>query len=186
VSAVDIFFRKFEGQNPEFLRSALSRAMVRIKEVVVAAAKDNAPISPTKEQYETTLKRKTGEQVMLQVDPSVYIGGRPGMVRKIVKVGGTKRTDFTPGQLTASITGESNDTSARIFVPANSTAGKYANYIHNRKGEDWFNRGVGTEAKGDQADEKFILRAIEDNKPTLRAIIEQEVGRALLAPGGRI
>ena len=49
-----------------------------------------------------------------------------------------------------------------ILVPSNSAAGDYAKKMHDEKGRTWKNRGVGTVAKGPQADEKYIERAIED------------------------
>ncbi len=136
----------------------MARAHARIADLVVVAAKDYAPISPTKAQYISTLK---GRRVK---------GGR--IVKK------TKRNDFHPGQLTAAIRGESAEQFARIFVPSNSRAGVYADFIHNGT----YKRGVGTVAKGSQARRKFIERAIKDNM----ALIESRYIDAIAAVVGEM
>lgn len=70
-----------------------------------------------------------------------------------------------------SITFASDDEKAEVFVASNSEAGKYARKIHDDKGLTWWNRGPGTQAKGPQADDRFILRAIADEEPNMRTII---------------
>lgn len=67
-----------------------------------------------------------------------------------------------------------------IFVAANSEAGKYAARIHDKKGIDWENRGIGTIAKGPQADDKFIERALEVNEDAIRMLIEAEMDKVKL------
>lgn len=74
----------------------------RIGLSVESPAKKDAPISPTKSEYLSTLK-----------------GGK------------TKRTDFAPGATTAAITSDGTKDRARIYIPSNSAAGQYANFTHN-------------------------------------------------------
>lgn len=74
-----------------------------------------------------------------------------------------------------SINFASDASKAEVFVPSNSEAGKYARRIHEEKGLTWWRRGPGTEAKGAQADHKFILRAIEDEDSNMMKIIDSEM-----------
>lgn len=69
-----------------------------------------------------------------------------------------------------------------IYVPMNSDAADYAKKMHDEKGQTWKNRGVGTVAKGPQADDEFIERAIEDKEDVItrrfsRAFREAARGR---------
>lgn len=116
----------------------------------MAYAKRNAPISPTKKQHSKTLKRK-----------------------RI-----TARKQFFPGGLEKSIAYKvlsSGDVS--VFVAKNSPAGDYAKRIHDEKGVTWHDRGVGTIAKGAQADEKFIARAVHEHADEYRKILKREIDR---------
>ena len=78
-----------------------------------------------------------------------------------------------PGGLERSIqwraTGRGLAQDAEIFVAANAEAGKYAKRIHDEKGKTWKRRGPGTVAKGTQADDKYIRRAVEAVRKTLPA-----------------
>ena len=64
-----------------------------------------------------------------------------------------------PGGLERSIQLETGDDFATVFVPSNSEAADYAVRMHDEKGLTWKHRGPGTQAKGPQADDKFIERA---------------------------
>lgn len=68
---------------------------------------------------------------------------------------------------------------AEVFVPSDSEAATYAVKIHDEKGRTWRNRGVGTIAKGDRADEKFITRALEAESDKFRDIFDQTLDRAI-------
>jgi hypothetical protein len=70
---------------------------------------------------------------------------------------------------------------ATIGVPMNSGARDYAYKIHSLKGKSWNKRGLGTRAKGSQADEKFITRAVEDETKNIILIFESEINKALEA-----
>lgn len=166
---LDKLLQRMTTELPAETQIATTRANIRIKESVVTLAKSFAPISPTKAQYVASLKGRV-----------VAVKGRDGLVsRKKVKF--TTRTDFHPGQLTNSITGESTTNLVRVFVPANSRAGKYSRFIHFGK----FNRGVGTIAKGPQADRMFIYRAIDFLRKTgqLLRIYRDELETALRNKG---
>ena len=82
-----------------------------------------------------------------------------------------------PGGLMRSIQFRATPQYAEIFVSAGSPAGKYAYKMHEEKGIRWHKRGPGTQAKGPQADDKFITRAIEAETPTMRRICEEEFGK---------
>ena len=84
-----------------------------------------------------------------------------------------------PGGLMRALTARSDDNMAEISVPVNSEAGKYGYVIHEEKGIRWKDRGPGTQAKGAQADAKFIARAITDNKATIKSTIKDEYKKAV-------
>lgn len=64
-----------------------------------------------------------------------------------------------------------------VFVAANAEAGKYAKRIHDDKGKSWHKRGAGTRAKGTQADDKYIERAIEKARKTFEQELYKTFGR---------
>ncbi len=135
-------------------RRAGMEAMRRIAAAVRKKAFEYAPKSPTQTITSRTLKLK-------------------------------RRTSSkkTPGGLERSIRGETENTPegpiARIFIASNSEAGAYAKRIHDEKGKTWWKRGPGTVAKGPQADEKFVFRAIEDLRQYFVPILEQEIRKEL-------
>lgn len=128
--------------------------MRRIANAVRKKAFEFAPKSPTQTILSATLKLK--------------------------KRTASKRT---PGGLERSIRGEvevgPDGAVAKIFIAANAPAGAYAKRIHDEKGKTWWKRGPGTVAKGPQADEKFIERAIEDQRQYFAPILEQEIRKEL-------
>ena len=84
-----------------------------------------------------------------------------------------------PGGLMRSIMMRSTDTLVEVFVPANSPAGTYAFKIHEEKGKSWKELGPGSQAKGPQADEKFITRAATDRSRDFVAIMRDEIDKAI-------
>ena len=134
---------------------ATLHAMRSIGLLVQREAKKNAPRSPSRGQLNK--QRKTNRKVTRKARAT----SRPA-----------------PGSLENSIERETTSDSARIFVAANSAAGKYGYKIHEEKGSAWNKRGVGTVAKGSRADEKFILRAIVDNEGKIMEIIKAEHRKA--------
>lgn len=127
-----------------------ARALERCGLIAVREAKANAPRSPTMKILSATLKKKKR----------------------------TARRTF-PGGLEKSITYEVTGGAASVFVASNSYAGKYARRIHDEKFVTWKNRGAGTIAKGNRADEKFIERAVNDNQGKFRLIFEDEIRKGL-------
>ena len=139
-----------------------ARMLYRAGALVKNTAVRYAPKSPTMAELE---KRSTGTQAQRDA-------------------GKRRRNDRAtsrpmPGGLMRSIEMRSNATNAEIFVAANSEAGRYAWRIHEEKGRTWFRRGKGTIAKGAQADEKFIERALNDNAENIRKIAESQVEKAI-------
>lgn len=86
-----------------------------------------------------------------------------------------------PGGLEQSIDWDVNkaDSSVSIFVSGNSPASRYAITMHDGKGTKWKNRGVGTQAKGERADDKFIKRAVEENEEIAHQFISDMLDKAL-------
>ena len=130
-----------------------AEALPRCGRLVAATAVLYAPRSPTKDEFSATLKRK-------------------------------KRTDrrtFTPGGLEKSIEWEVDGDRCLVFVRDNSYAGKYAKRIHDERGVTWRNRGPGTIAKGQQAREKFIERAVETHERNgdMDRIFDHAVAKAI-------
>lgn len=136
------------------MTQAASRAMKRISNVVLKKAVEYAPRSATRT-----------------------------IISKTLKVQRRSKSQRTPGGLEKSIKSTvrrvGTDADAIVFVASNAPAGKYAARIHNQKGKTWFKRGPGTVAKGPQADEKFIARAIKDTERYFMPILEQETQRGL-------
>lgn len=134
--------------------AAVLRGLGRIANACHAKSVDYAPRSPTRTVTSATLKVKR-----------------------------RSKAQRTPGGLERSIEKEvgmrGNTPTAAIFIAANAPAGDYAKRIHDEKGITWWNRGPGTKAKGDQADEKFIERAIRDSREYFERILDQEIGRAI-------
>ena len=89
-----------------------------------------------------------------------------------------------PGGLMRSISMRSTAALVEVFVPANSPAGSYAFKIHEEKGRTWKERGPGTQARGPQADDKFITRAADDNREKFRQIVDAEISAAIQKGGG--
>lgn len=134
----------------------LEPTMQRIGQHAMRESKANAPRSPTVRQISTTLVRKR------RTKRRSVAGGLEKSITYSVEFGGQGQKEIE----------------AHIFVPKNSAAGAYANYIHNMKGKKWFKRGVGTVAKGARADEKFIYRAVHDNLREYSRMIETVVEKA--------
>ena len=55
---------------------------------------------------------------------------------------------------------------SKVEIYTDQSSSGYAKKIHDEKGSSWRNRGLGTRAKGSDADDKFIKRAIDDSEPT--------------------
>lgn len=66
-----------------------------------------------------------------------------------------------------------------VSVPYSSPAGKYAHYIHNLRYIKWWNRGPGTKAKGRNAKEKFLDRAVDKWLPRMQAKVEEAAQKGM-------
>lgn len=78
-----------------------------------------------------------------------------------------------PGGLEMSIQFESDGEKVEVYVASNAEAGEYAHIIHDMKGVKWHERGPGTQAKGDRADDKFIERAQPDAVEKLGGVMRK-------------
>jgi len=55
---------------------------------------------------------------------------------------------------------------SKVEIYTDQSSSGYAKKIHDEKGSTWHNLGPGTLAKGIDADDKFIKRAIDDSEAT--------------------
>lgn len=138
------------------VRKLLQPTMKRIGLHAMRESKANAPRSPTVRQISATLVRKR------RTKRRAVPGGLEKSITYTVEFGGRGYEELE----------------AHIFVPKNSPAGAYANYIHNQKGIKWFKRGIGTQKKGGRADEKFIARAVKENERKYSQMIALTVEKA--------
>lgn len=134
------------------------RCHQQIGKLVKRTAVDYAPKSPTRTEKAKTRKTKgkTWRKARAYATPN-------------------------PGGLMRSISWEASEDRAAIFIAGNSEAAKYAKKIHDEKGRSWKRRGPGTVAKGPQADEKFIERAVANHRSNgdIVRIIDAETKRCL-------
>ena len=142
--------RRF-GREVAAARAAALKASAK---TVWGRARDYAPISPTQAQKKAA--RKT---------------------RRKVRRKATATTRAKPGGLVRSIEWYAGPDYASVFVAANSDAGAYAKKIHDEKGKTWHKRGLGTVAKGGQADDKFIDRALTDAQKEIDGIFAAKFAR---------
>ena len=64
---------------------------------------------------------------------------------------------------------------SQVAIYTDQSSSGYAKRIHDEKGASWHNRGPGTRAKGSDADDKFIKRAIDDSEPTTLRELEKAI-----------
>ena len=158
-------------------REALRKRMQDVATFWQGESKKNAPIGPTKEQLRTLHKKGSYETGGTRAKPPTTIhltrfyrmsaaalsSSKRGTVAG--PVGGLKErlsSWKSPGGLVRSIEAKGDENGVEVFVASNGEASEYAHIIHDLKGVKWHERGPGTQAKGDRADEKFIERAQPD------------------------
>ena len=158
------------------VRSAVEGAVKTCAIIAKDEAVKNAPVSPTQEQINNAMRLwkpvKGDANRLTRKDRHGKRryrkrGRKPDAVRAV------------PGGLRNSITAWAEGLEACVFVPSNSPAGKYARRIHDEKGKAWHKRGIGTVAMGERADDKFIERAIGDNKDKFYKRIKKAVAEGL-------
>ena len=136
---------------PAEVVKTMERAHDRIQRIVVVRARKYCPISPTKGQYESTLKRK----------------------KKSIS------TRFAPGGLTRSIDGESNKNHASIFVPTNSEGARYAVKIHDGTYNLGVGSRAKAASSGLPVGPKYIERAIKDETGNIKIIYQDEINKGV-------
>lgn len=143
----------------------------------LAESRRNTPISPSLERLvrlgngggQYTLKATTKRPARLIKSTDYY---KPATILAAM---GAKASELgvNPGGLMRSIMLETGDDYAEVFVASNSEGAAYAVKIHDEKGVTWKHRGPGTQAKGPQADDKFIERAWDVWREKLEDRIKQ-------------
>ena len=133
------------------------------------AAHTYAPVSPTQAQIDQERAKRKGVKVS-----RVAKARRRRKTKIKPEPGGLERS------ISAAVDGEGHDISIACFVRTPSEAQAYANVIHNEKGKRWHNRGLGTRAKGEKADEKFIERARDDNLQRYFRKLDAAIDKAIL------
>lgn len=150
---------KIEVQGQRELEKALRDAADRVPVAVAKMTKRSAgvlrrtavayaPISPSQDQLSKARKRR----------------GVP-LLRAV------------PGGLMRSIDARAGSDYVEVYVALNSAAGKYAYKMHNLRHITWEKLGVGSMAKGAQAKEKYIFRAIKDREKDLYVILQSEINK---------
>ena len=162
------------------VQKALEQAMKGAGRQAHKDAKANAPRSPTAAQARAqrksswVAKHGAGKASIRAFNKAQ----RAGKGRR--KAGSHSR--HAPGGLERSIEwevrGKGFAMEAEIFVAANAEAGKYAKRIHDEKGKTWRKRGPGTVAKGARADDKYILRAVQQAAKDFPSLLRKRLGRA--------
>lgn len=170
-------------------RKALARGLYRAAADTLKVAKRYAPISPTIGLLRKFTNGKDHKVVRTQI--TFGIGGKRGTsqitltkhyrgrMKSLLSTNPRATTRAQPGALRASLTFGADADGAKIYVPVNSPAGKYAYRIHWEKFINWFHRGPGTQASGAQADHLFITRAIKDNNQRIVEILRDALRKAV-------
>lgn len=151
-------------QNERVLAN-VRRAIGFIIPKLVDVARHYAPVSPTQHELDEEYIRRRGKERMAKRRKSVRFRER--------------KNRPSPGGLERSIMGAADGEGGYLFVASNAPAAKYAHYIHDMKGVLWRRRGIGTQRKGEQADDQFITRAIYDNSARLTHLMQRAMEDAL-------
>lgn len=166
----------------ETMRAGLERALYEVGDAWKNDSIANAPKSPSvtilkrlskKESFKTK-ETKRRKSVTVSITDS-YARSAKSLSRK--DGSGARAYKANPGGLERSIQMEYDDEHCEVFVTSNAEAGSYAERIHDEKGVSWSERGPGTQAKGAQADDKFIERAINGKLEVLAGKLEKVVAK---------
>ena len=149
----------------ERVLSNVRKAIGFIIPKLVDVAKNYAPVSPTQHELDEEYMRRRGKKNLARRRKSVRFRER--------------KNRPSPGGLERSIMGKEAEDGGYLFVASNAPAAKYAHYIHDMKGVLWRRRGIGTQRKGEQADDQFITRAIYDNSGRISALMVRGMEDAL-------
>jgi len=128
------------------------------------------------DNFEISIEGKSGVITWLRsLDGDV----RKGLKKACTNVGflvqreGRRRAPFKEGNLERSITFEATESQVKIFVPVNSSAGRYAEQKHNGR----YNLGAASRAKGPQVGPKFLTRAIKDNEAKIQSLFKAGIDK---------
>lgn len=161
------------------VQKAVERAMQDAGRQAYKDAKANAPRSPTAAQARAQRK---SNWVAKHGDSKASIRAfnraqRLGKARRKAN----SHSRHAPGGLERSVQwrllGKGLSLDAEVYVAANAEAGKYAKRIHDEKGKTWRKRGPGTVAKGARADDKYILRAVQQAAKDFPSRLQKWLGR---------
>ena len=143
---VSSFIRRWGDDAPKKIASALLEA----GRVVESDAKRFCPQSPTKSQSDNYAGLSKSKY---------YRGKDPGTLSRSIKI--LNKSQIKLQQR------------VEVGIPRNSTANRYADYIHNRKHRDWFLLGPGSTSKGAHVDDKFLDRALDANASDIQRLFER-------------
>lgn len=161
------------------VQKALEQAMKEAGGQAWKDAQHNAPKSPTGKQ---AWAQRRADWVAKHGDGRASIRRfNANQDRGKARRKADSHSRHAPGGLEKSIqwrlTGRGMNLDAEIYVAANAEAGKYAKRIHDEKGKTWRKRGPGTVAKGAQADDKYILRAVQKAAKEFPEQFRKRLGR---------
>lgn len=170
---------------------ALRKRMDDVAKFWQGESKRNAPIGPTKEQLRKLHKGGGSAEIrgtrakppstikltrFYRMSAAALASSKRGTLAGPAGGLGERLASWkNPGGLVRSIECESDENHVEVFVASNAEAGEYAHIIHDLKGVKWHERGPGTQAKGDRADEKFIERAQPAAAKRLEAYLSQSL-----------
>jgi hypothetical protein len=164
-------------------KTGITRALYRIGAIWKKTAVEYAPISPTtnllqrlqKNNGTIRLDSRHKNKTRIVTLTRFYADRLPMLLSKDPR--NTNRP--MPGGLMRSISMRSDSEKAEVFVPSNAPGGKYAAKIHDERGSKWRDLGPGSQAKGPQAREKFILRAFVDRQQEITMMVSDEMNKAI-------
>lgn len=183
IASVDVRMR--DGVHSGLVSAAAASSVLAVR---------YTPMSPTQSQLDKAMKmwRPMKENANFLIRR--YMRNKDGTYRKaekhevIIKHRGRKPDAIRtmPGGLRASIESKVEGDEGIVFVAANAHGVKYATYIHDKrvpgprpgpKGT-WSNLGIRSKTLGTKVGDKFILRAILDNKDRNGKLIDVAIRKA--------
>lgn len=161
------------------VQKAVERAMQDAGKQAWKDAVANAPKSPTDAQAKAHRKAAwVGKHGSGRASIRAFNKAqRQGKARRNPNSHSRRAPGGLMGSIQWRLRGKGYNIDAEVYVAANAEAGKYAKRIHDEKGKTWRKRGPGTVAKGPRADDKYILRAVQQAAKEFPARLQKLLGR---------